>query len=181
MSFMDAKVAYMGLIEHLRLSQEDLIKQVKELKKYLCIQGLSRHLNEKDMIKFLRKTFAGGEGKPPLEKIPLTSISKKRGKNVGFLQFSDMNEKKEFKLLFNKTVKSNKRIRLREITRLDERSRFRPVKTKEEMAADSMRRREENFASVTQADVDEVLALDIEKRVTPYAKIAYPEQLKRKH
>ena len=49
------------------------------------------------------------------------------------------------------------------------------------MAQDAQRRKEEMHASVTQADVDAVLAESIEARVTPYAELPYPEQLEKKH
>ena len=87
----------------------------------------------------------------------MTGVAKKRGKTFGFLQFKDGAEKSDFSELFASTVAPVKRFRLRDVTKLDVKQGFKPVKDKVSMAEDSLRRKEEMHASVTQADVDEVL------------------------
>ena len=155
----------------------------------MCIVGLDKHWIEKDVIKFFRKSFAqksAGDGAAAATEqnaeeneskadIPLSGVAKKRGKTFGFLQFSSLAEKTDFQELFSMTVAPVKRFRLRDVNKLDATKGFRPVKDKVEMAQDSMRRKEEMHASVTQADVEEVLKETIEQRVTPYAQFGYPE------
>ena len=141
------------------------------------------------MIKYFRKAFAPNpptssqaqeESKDKSKKeeviIPLKGVAKKRGKTFGFLQFSDLTEKNDFTELFSQTVAQVKRFRLREVTnKLDIAKGFRPVKAASEMANDAQRRKEEKGASVTQADIDQVLQESIEARVTPYADLPYSE------
>lgn len=74
-----------------------------------------------------------------------------------------------------------KRFRLRDVMKLEANKGFKPVKDKASMAKDSQRKKDEMQASVTQADVDEVLQSTIEQRVTPYASFTYEEQLAKKH
>ena len=55
------------------------------------------------------------------------------------------------------------------------------MKASSEMAEDAQKRKEAKGASVTQEDIDKVLAESIEARVTPYASLPYSEQLAKKH
>jgi hypothetical protein len=59
---------------------------------YLCITGIEKFFNEKDLIKFIRKSF--GQGKQSEDQkdevaLPLKAVSKKRGSPFAFLEFSD--------------------------------------------------------------------------------------------
>ena len=47
------------------------------------------------------------------------------------------------------------------------------MKASSEMAEDAQKRKEAKGASVTQEDIDKVLAESIEARVTPYASLTY--------
>ena len=79
------------------------------------------------MIKFFRKTFAKKEGD---DSIPLKGVAKKRGKNFGFLQFTDLVEKSSFVEQFTLTVAPFKRFRLRDVDKIDAKKGFKPVKGK---------------------------------------------------
>ena len=87
-----------------------------------------KHWVEKDVIKFLRKSFASkpkqdgeeenkdaptGEFKP-MDDIPLKGVAKKRGTNFAFFQFHDQEEKKKFQELFAFTVTPKSRYHLKE-------------------------------------------------------------------
>lgn len=149
---------------------------------HLCVVGVDKHWVEKDLIKFLRKSFSqkkpapenSEEGKGE-DEIPLKGVAKKRGKQFGFLQFSNIVEKTDFKELFASTIAPFKRYRLRDCDKIDKNKGFKPVKGSDEMAQDSLQRKLKQQASVTQADVDAVLAESIEERVTPFAKYPYAE------
>jgi len=149
-----------------------------DMLQYLCIVGVDKHWIEKDLIKFFRKHFRGSpceESKDVEDDIPLKGVAKKRGKTFGFLQFGSLEEKTDFMELFNVAIAPVKRLRLREVNKNDVQKGYKPVKGSSEMNADSLRRKQEMHASVTQADVDAVLSESIEQRVTPYANLTYPE------
>lgn len=166
--------------------------------------GVDKHWIEKDLIKFFIKAFSR---KPVLDipaapeikeeemkdekddkpedkcehDIPIKGVAKKRGKPFAFLQFADLEEKQAFEDQFTVYVAPVKRWRLRPVSKLDGTKGFKPVKGSTEMNSDSLRKKEAMHASVTQADVDAVLAETIEQRVTPYAQLIYADQLQKKH
>ena len=158
---------------------------------HLCMVGCDKHWIEKDIIKFLRKSFAmtrkqdesQKEISAPSDELPLKGVAKKRGTAFAFLQFSDLEEKHAFSELFAFTVAANpsKPYRIKEATNINLKRGFHQVKSAQEMNQDSLQRKERRMAEVTQKDVDEVLAETIEQRVTPYGHLEYSEQLKKKH
>ena len=151
--------------------------------------GVDKHWIEKDLIKFLRKSFAMTDKKEdsvketttPSDELPLKGVAKKRGAAFAFLQFSDLEEKQAFSELFAFTVVPNKHYRIKEATNINLKRGFHQVKSAQEMNQDSIQRKEKRMAEVTQKDVDEVLTETIEQRVTPYGHLEYGEQLKKKH
>jgi hypothetical protein len=61
---------------------------------FQCLIGLSTHMVEKDLIKLFKKCTTTKDS------LPIKGICKKRGGNIGFLQFKDLNQLQEFQELF---------------------------------------------------------------------------------
>ena len=103
-----------------------------------------KHWIEKDVIKYLRKSFAtkhksegeeskdaptGEQGKPtPMDDIPLKGVAKKRGTNFAFLQFHNIEEKKRFQELFAFTITPKSRYHLKEAHNPNQKKGFFQVK-----------------------------------------------------
>ena len=124
---------------------------------HLCMVGVDKHWIEKDLIKFLRKSFAMTdktedsvkETATPSDELPLKGVSKKRGAAFAFLQFSDLEEKQAFSELFAFTVVPNKHYRIKEATNINLKRGFHQVKSAQEMNQDSIQRKEKRMAEVT--------------------------------
>ena len=106
-----------------------------------------KHWVEKDVIKFLRKSFASqkqsqdeeskdaptGDKPVPMDDIPLKGVAKKRGTNFAFLQFHDIEEKKRFQELFAFTITPKSRYHLKEAHNPNTKKGFFQVKGRAEM------------------------------------------------
>ena len=117
--------------------------------------GVDKHWIEKDLIKFVRKSFkrkpvipAAGEETKTIDDrdvfdydddglIPLKGVAKKRGKSFAFLQFTDLSEKNDFMEMFASTIAPVKRLRLREVDKIDAKKGFKPVQASSVIAADA--------------------------------------------
>ena len=53
---------------------------------FQCLIGLSTHMVEKDLIKLFKKCSTSKDS------LPIKGICKKRGGNIGFLQFKDLDQ-----------------------------------------------------------------------------------------
>lgn len=82
---------------------------------------------ERDLNKMFRKYMT-------IKDIPLKAISKKRGKNFGFLQFENADQKNQFKELFySEVVPQTKKLTLKEVNKKVDTKQFRPCMDEEEM------------------------------------------------
>lgn len=82
---------------------------------------------EKDLLKLFKKSCANQDS------LPIKGVCKRRGGNVGFLQFSDRDQLQEFQELFaNEIGPQNPKIKMKEVTKRMSVKEFKVVKTDEE-------------------------------------------------
>lgn len=94
---------------------------------FQCVVGLSTHMVEKDLLKLFKKCC------PTRDSLPIKGVCKRRGGNVGFLQFSDRDQLLEFQELFtNEIGPQNPKIKIKEVTKRMSVNEFKAVKTEEE-------------------------------------------------
>ena len=90
--------------------------------------GLEKMSSEKDVIKKLRKLMAGGLAGP--DDLPLKAVAKKRGNVFAFLMFETFEQKTRFSEMFGTLVlPQQKKMNLREVTKVIDKKFFKPVKT----------------------------------------------------
>jgi hypothetical protein len=137
--------------------------------------GLPNHINDKDLIKLLKKSIASLHGKP----LPLKGVAKKRGGNVGFLQFTDREQMRIFQDLFASEVfAQNPKYKLKEVTKKLNPRDFIKVKNESEEKEEEERKKEARQA--TPEEIAEEMKVPVADRVTPYHRFTYEEQIEKK-
>lgn len=136
----------------------------------LMLTGVDQFMNEKEVIKYLRKMFSTEQ------EIPCEGVAKKRGNAFAFICFSANEQKERFQELFERSGENKKSWRVKENTQ-------RPLnKKKFKMVQETLPKNREKplFEPPTQEVIEQELKQSVVQRVTPYAHLSYEEQIKAK-
>lgn len=133
----------------------------------VCLQGIERYIDERSLLKFYQKTFP--------ESIKLEGISKKKGNTHAFLAFETVSDRESFeKFALDNSIKfKNKNLQIRPVTGITTEKKIHKI-------LESIQEKAEFRYKPNEKEIENELAISIQKKVCPYWDVDYNDQIIKK-
>ena len=141
-------------------------KSDEQNSKEVCLQGLDTFADDKKFLKYLKSNFPSD--------IKLEGVIKKKGKTFGFILFESLEDKSKFEkyLTTNKITVKNKKLTLKP-AKSNAYHVFKKIHVLEEEIEQNTRK----IIIPKKQDIEDELAISIQKRVCPLWETPYQEQV----